>query len=74
MSEGGRFFDGMAVVQPQEIVRTDYQLDWDRSRRIGWREEAGDQKFYSSAQLADFWIRRMLDHMRDRAVKSEGAS
>ena len=72
MSEGGRFFNGIAVVQPQEITRMEYQLDWDRSRRIGWREENGDKKFYSSAQLADVWIRRILDHMRDRAVKSEG--
>lgn len=71
MSEGGRFFNRMAVVQPQEIARMEYQLDWDRSRRIGWREEAGDKVFYSSAQLTDVWIRRILDHLRDRAVKSE---
>jgi hypothetical protein len=71
MSEGGRFYNRMPVVQPQEISRMEYQLDWDRSRRIGWREEDGDKMFYSSAQLADVWIRRILDHLRDRAVHAE---
>jgi hypothetical protein len=68
MSEGGRFLGDMAVVQPQEIAATDYDLDWDGSRRIGWREEAGGKSFYTSVQLSDFWMRRLLDRLRDRAV------
>lgn len=68
MSEGGRFLGDMAIVQPQQIAAVDYDLDWDGSRKIGWREDGGGQAFYTSMQLNDFWMRRLLDHLRDRAI------
>lgn len=68
LSEGGRFLGDMAIVQPHEIAIMDYDLDWDGSRRIGWREKTGDKSFYTSVQLSDLWMRRLLDRLRARAV------
>lgn len=68
-SEGGTFAEGLPINEPATpIDEVWYDLDWDTSRRIGWRERTGKESFYVSSQLAELWVRRLLDHLRDRAV------
>jgi hypothetical protein len=68
LTEGGRFYGNMAVVEPTQIAVEEYDLDCDRSRRIGWRVQSGKKPFHTSQQLADQWIRQLLDCIRRRAV------
>lgn len=68
MTEGGRFYGNQVIVEPTKIAVEDYDLDCDRSRRIGWRAHSGKKAFHTSQQLADQWIRQLLDYIRKRAV------
>jgi len=69
LSEGGKLINNRWVVEPKQIERVEYGLDWDRSRRIGWREHSG-KSFHTSLQLAEFWVRCLLDCLKDRALHS----
>lgn len=70
-SEGGKFMGGLVLEEPKEIERIRYELDWDKTRRVGWRERSEARRFYTSQQLADVWVRRLFDRSRDRALQPD---
>jgi hypothetical protein len=49
-----------------EFIR--YDPDIDRSLVPGWRERDGEKKFLTGPQLADSWLRRLLDQTRPREM------
>ena len=46
--------------RPTEIKFIRYDPDIDRSLGPGWRERDGEKRFFTSRQLADSWLRRLL--------------
>jgi TIR domain len=38
-----------------------YQAELDHNEAVGWREAGGEGRFLTSAQLAEFWIKRLLE-------------
>jgi len=65
LSKGGHIQDGFTFVEPTEVARTHYHADMDLSKRIGWREKQGDNNFFTSGQLADQWVKALLDQVRE---------
>ena len=58
-----------ASLQPRyssqkEIEFIRYNPDIDRSLAPGWRERDGEKRFLTSAQLADAWLRRLIEQRR----------
>jgi hypothetical protein len=47
--------------RPEEIAVTRYDPDIDRTLVPGWRDPDGEKKFLTSSQLADSWLRRLLE-------------
>lgn len=45
---------------PKEIAVTRYDPDIDRTLAPGWRERDGETKFFTSSQLVDLWLKRLL--------------
>lgn len=46
--------------KPEEIQENEYDPDIDTSLTPGWREHDGEKKFFTSKQLADVWVTRLL--------------
>jgi hypothetical protein len=65
LSKGGHVQDGFVFVAPTEVSRIHYNVDLDLSRKIGWREKEGDMHFFTSSHLADQWLTRLLDQVRE---------
>ena len=65
--ERGRFIEGRSVRSRRETDSKDYNVDLDLSRRVGWREENGN-RFFTSSQLAEHWIKWLLDKAYEDSV------
>src|SRR5206468_1507955 len=65
--ERGRFIEGRSVRFQRQIDSKDYNVDLDLSRRVGWREE-NESPFFTSAQLAEHWIKWLLDKAYEDSV------
>ena len=59
-SEIGRFVQGRSVRFRRKTGEVSYNVDLDLSRRVGWREQDSG-RFFTTQQLAEFWIRDLLD-------------
>jgi hypothetical protein len=58
----GRFFGQTVVRTP--IASINYDFDLDVTRATGWRAADGD-KFFSTIQLAEYWVKRLIDEARE---------
>jgi hypothetical protein len=63
-------FQGYTFSKPELIENTRYDIDLDRTFRLGWREQDGEKRFYTSEQLADALVRQLLDSA-DRTQRNE---
>jgi hypothetical protein len=50
--------DGLNIVQNVE-----YEIDMDISRHTGWRELKGEKRFLTSTQLAEAWLKNLLNRI-----------
>jgi len=53
-------FQPYTFSKPKLIEDTRYDIDLDRTLRLGWREQDGENRFYTSEQLADALVKRLL--------------
>jgi hypothetical protein len=49
--------------EPHIIQDVQYDIEMDTGRRIGWREVTGEKRFLTSGELADFWLKNLLNHI-----------
>jgi hypothetical protein len=68
MTEGGSFFGPYTMKEPDRKVQLAYSVDLDRSGAIGWRESQGDKRFLTSNQVAEVWIKLLLESEHGRAT------
>lgn len=64
--------EGYRKVLKEVVKESNYNIDVDMSRHFGWRETSGKKRFLTSVQLADSWIKVLLDQFRDNSGDSVG--
>jgi hypothetical protein len=64
-------FRPYTLSKPELIEDTRYDIDLDRTLRLGWREQRGEKRFYTSEQLADALIRHLLDAAKNRGARDD---
>jgi len=57
--EDARFTGGRMVIRSQKYS-LNYAFDIDATRRTGWRM-SDDNRFLTTAQLSEYWIKRLID-------------
>jgi len=67
MTEGGAFYGPYTMREPDRKVELTYNVDLDRSGTMGWRERSGGRRFLTTSQLAEGWIKMLLESEHRRA-------
>ncbi len=67
LTEGGQFYGPYTMKEPHYKEMFSYSVDLDRSGTIGWRDTEGEKRFLTSAQLAEIWLKRLLERVHGRA-------
>ena len=67
INEGGTFLGPYAIEEPTKIDEGRYEIDLDATEQSGWQL---DGRFLTSLQVADVWLKRLLDSVRQRRTKS----
>lgn len=60
--EQGRYFGQTVVRTPTTSIN--YNFDLDATRTTGWRV-ADDDRFFTTMQLAEYWVKRLIDEARE---------
>lgn len=69
LTEGGAFYGVQTIKEPIFKEMLEYSVDLDRGGTVGWRQSAGKKRFLPSAQLAEMWLKRLLDREHNRAER-----
>ena len=57
--------------KPEELVEENYDFDLGPEDQMGWRETAGEERFFTSRQLAETVLRLLLERVRERRLTRE---
>jgi hypothetical protein len=71
MTEGGAFFGPYTMREPDRKVELTYNVDLDLSGTMGWRERSGGRRFLTTSQVAEGWIKMLLESEHRRASRDD---